>query len=93
MWTLDPPPLVLGAIGGAGEPAFSRSCESAALECWEWERDPGRSWAGPRAKELVLEDSFSENIVVAHLRREQGRDWGGIGYSIVGALVITHSPR
>lgn len=36
VWTLeDPPLLVLGAIGGAGEPAFSRSCESAARECWE----------------------------------------------------------
>lgn len=91
MWTLDPPPLVLGAIGGAGEPAFSRSCESAARECWEWERDPGRSWAGPRAKELVLEDSFSENIVAAHMGRDR---YGTAAESnIVGALVITHSPR
>jgi hypothetical protein len=64
---LDPPPLVLGAIWGAGEPAFSRSCASAARECCE--RDPERSCAGPR-NELVLEDSLSENIVasVPHLR-------------------------
>jgi len=57
----DPPPLVLGAIAGAGEPAFSLSCESAR-ECWPWERDPGKSCAGPRAKELVPEESFSVNM-------------------------------
>ena len=64
MWTFDePPPLVLGAIAGAGELAFSRSCESAReWECWPWERDPGKSCAGPRAKELVPEESFSVNI-------------------------------
>ena len=39
-------------------------------------RDPGRSWAGPRVKELVLEGSFSENIVAAHMR--QGRCYMGL---------------
>lgn len=54
------PPLVLGAIAGAGELAFSRSCESARE--WALERDPGSSCAGPRAKELVPEESFSVNM-------------------------------
>lgn len=60
VWTTleDAPPLVLGAIAGAGEPAFSRSCESARV----WEREPGKSCAGPRANELVPEESFSVNM-------------------------------
>lgn len=64
MWTFeDAPPLVLGAIAGAGEPAFSLSCESAReWECCPCEREPGKSCAGPRAKELVPEESFSVNI-------------------------------